>query len=109
MIAHAKSRLIPDRSKQATDRLLVGIIHGPDGVHHVVASPSRRILMKTLALWAAGQAVQKLSAEESDQIADLVREARYVPAIRRYLTLVRRRWDFESLTVERVDVAQDSL
>lgn len=107
MITHAKSRFISGPISPPARRLLVGIIHGPGGVEHVAAAASRLTLIKELALWAALQAREKLPKPESDNVENLVREGRFGPAIRRYIALIRRRWDPVSLSIEHVEIAGD--
>lgn len=105
MITHAKSRLAPTPITGPTGQLVVGVVHGPFSVLHVAAARSRRMLMRTLALWATAQAREKLPTPESEQVERLVREGRHGAAVQRYFDLVGGRWDPERLVIERVDVA----
>jgi len=104
MILQAKPRYTADRTAAGDQPLMVGVVHDPRSVLHIVVARSRPLLLQALARWVEAEAAMKLPGDEATRIADLCSRGRYEAAVERYLCCVGRRWDEERLVIEPLTV-----
>lgn len=93
-----------DVARDDAEGIAVAVVHGADGVRHLVAAHSAEERLHALAEYVKRRAGSQLFPRSARRVLDLIERGRSDRAVRLYFALVGRRWDDERLTLASVEL-----